>query len=236
MPFLARIAAMLATAALASAAVAQSLPNKPLTIISAYPAGGGGDVIARLMAPKLSQRVGQPVVIDNRPGASGNIATDLVVRSQPDGSTLLINNSTLILNAALGMPQSFKVQKDLKYLAAVASTPIAIAVHPSVPAKTVEELVAHARQHPGLSYSSCGNGSPQHFAGARFNQVAKLDMVHVPYKGCTPAIMDGIGNIVPVMFNTVPNLEPHVKARQAALHRDRLPTASALQARPADCR
>lgn len=209
----ARMLAALAAATLASAAAfAQALPNKPLTIISAYPPGGGGDVIARLIAPRLSQRIGQPVVIDNKPGASGNIATDFVARSQPDGATLLINNSTLVLNAALGMPQNFKVQGDLKYIASVASTPVAIAVHPSVPARTVEELVAYARQHKGLGFSSCGNGSPQHFAGAHFAQIAKVDLVHVPYKGCAPAVMDGVAGTVPVLFNTVPNLEPQVKA------------------------
>jgi tripartite-type tricarboxylate transporter receptor subunit TctC len=209
----ARVLATLATAALAGAsAFAQGFPNKPITIISAYPPGGGGDVIARVIAPKLSQRLGQPVVIDNKPGASGNIATDFVARSQPDGATLLINNSTLILNAALGMPQNFKVQSDLKYIAAVASTPIAIAVHPSLPVKNIEELVAYARTKPGLSYSSCGNGSPQHFAGAHFAKIAKVDMVHVAYKGCAPAVMDGIAGTVPVMFNTVPNLEAQAKA------------------------
>ncbi|SOE06316.1 Tripartite-type tricarboxylate transporter, receptor component TctC [Variovorax sp. YR752] len=210
MAFIPRFVVMLAATALTGvAAFAQA---KPLTIISAHPPGGGGDVVVRLMAPKLSQQLGQPVVIDNKPGAAGNIATGYVVRSQPDGHTILVNNSTLVLNAALGMPQSFNVQKDLKYIAAVASTPIAIAAHPSLPARTVEELVAYARQHPGLSFSSCGNGSPQHFAGVRFIQIAKVEMVHVPYKGCAPAIMDGIGGVVPLMFNTVPNLEPHVKA------------------------
>ena len=208
----ARVLATLAAATLAGAALAQGLPSKPITIISAYPPGGGGDVIARLIAPKLSQRVGQPVVIDNKPGASGNIATDYVARSQPDGSTLLINNSTMVLNAALGMPQNFKLQSDLKYIAAVASTPVAIAVHPSLPVKNVDELVAYAREKKNLSYSSCGNGSPQHFAGAHFVKLAKIDMVHVAYKGCAPAVMDGVAGTVPVMFNTVPNLEAQVKA------------------------
>ncbi len=215
MPFIARLPVTLATGllgiAVSASALAQAFPSKPITIISAYPPGGGGDVIARLMAPRLSQRLGQSVIIDNKPGASGNIATDFVARAPADGYTILINNATVVLNAALGMPQSFKVQQDLKYLAAVASTPVAIAVHPSVPAKNVEELVAWMRQNKA-SYASCGNGSPQHLAGARFAQLAKLDVVHVAYKGCAPAVMDGIAGTVPILFNTVPNLEAQVKA------------------------
>ncbi|MES2414815.1 MAG: tripartite tricarboxylate transporter substrate-binding protein [Pseudomonadota bacterium] len=215
MPSISRFSATLFAAcaglAFGASALAQAFPTKPITIISAYPPGGGGDVIARMMAPRLAQRLGQNVVIDNKPGASGNIATDFVARAPADGYTILINNATVVLNAALGMPQSFKVQQDLKYLTAVASTPVAIAVHPSVPAKNVEELVTWMSQNKA-SYASCGNGSPQHLAGARFAQLAKLDVVHVAYKGCAPAVMDGIAGTVPVLFNTVPNLEAQVKA------------------------
>jgi tripartite-type tricarboxylate transporter receptor subunit TctC len=208
------LVALTLTAFLSGAAVAQTpFPNKPITIIAAFPPGGGADVIARLMAPKLAQRLGQTVVVDNKAGASGNIATEYVSRAQPDGYTLLMHNNTLTINTALGMRQSFNTQKDLKYIAAVASTPIAIAVHPSLPAKTVDELVAYAREQGNkLTFSSCGNGTAQHFTGARFSQVAKADMVHVPYKGCSPAIIDGIGGQVPVLFNTVPNLDAHVQA------------------------
>jgi len=210
-----RLLGALTLAALAAGtAVAQTpFPSKPITIIAAFPPGGGADVIARLMAPKLSQRLGQTVVVDNKAGASGNIATEYVARAKPDGYTLLMSNNTLTINTALGMRQSFNTQKDLKYIAAMASTPIAIAVHPSLPVKTVDELVAYARQQDGkLTFSSCGNGTAQHFAGARFSQVAKVDMIHVPYKGCSPAIIDGIGGQVPVLFNTVPNLDAQVQA------------------------
>jgi len=215
MTFRTRLLAALTMATFAAgAAVAQTpFPSKPITVVAAFPPGGGADVIARLMAPKLAQRLGQPVVVDNKPGASGNIATDYVARAQPDGHTLLLNNNTLTINTALGMRQAFNTQRDLKYIAAVASTPIAIAVHPSLPVKTVEELVAYARQQGGrLSFSSCGNGTAQHFTGARFAQAAKADMVHVPYKGCAPAIIDGLGGQVPVLFSTVPNLDTHVQA------------------------
>lgn len=212
----------------AGAAVADTFPSKPITLISAYPPGGGGDFIARSIAPRLSQRLGQPVVVDNKPGASGNLATEHVARAKPDGYTLLVNNSTLALNTALGMRQSFDTLKDLKYLAAVASTPVVIAVNPSVPAKTLDEFVAYAKQQGNkLSYASCGNGSPQHFAGARFAQVIKSDMVHVSYKGCAPAIIDGVGGTVPVIFNTVPNIDSQVQAGKlryiAVGARERLP-------------
>jgi tripartite-type tricarboxylate transporter receptor subunit TctC len=194
-------------------AVAQQFPSKPITIVAAFPPGGGADSIARLIAPKLAQRLGQPVVVENKAGASGNIATEFVARSQPDGHTLLLNNNTLTINTALGLRQSFNTQKDLKYIAAIASTPIVIAVHPSLPVKTVDELVTHARQQAGkLTFSSCGNGTAQHFTGARFAQVAQAEMIHVPYKGCGPAIIDGLGAQVPVLFNTVPNLDTHVQA------------------------
>lgn len=208
-----RFAAALALTVTAAAASAQSWPQKPVTIIAAFPPGGGADSIARLMAPKLSQLLDQPVIVDNKPGASGNIATEYVARSQPDGHTLLLNNNTLTINTALGLRQSFNPQKDLKFIAAVASTPIVIAVHPSLPVKTVEEFADYARREGDkLSFSSCGNGTAQHFIGERFSQVAKAKMVHVPYKGCGPAIVDGLSGVVPVLFNTVPNLDAHVQA------------------------
>jgi tripartite-type tricarboxylate transporter receptor subunit TctC len=197
-----------------NSALAQApFPSKLITIVVAFPAGGGADAIARLLAPKLSQRLGQPVVVENKVGASGNIATEFVARAQPDGHTLLLTNNTLTLNSALGMRQSFNLQKNLTYIAAVTSTPVAIAVHPSLPVKDVDELVAYARQQNGkLSFSSCGNGTAQHFTGSRFAQVAKAEMIHIAYKGCSPAIVDGIGGQVPVVFSTVPNLDAHVQA------------------------
>jgi tripartite-type tricarboxylate transporter receptor subunit TctC len=207
------LAALTLSACGANAALAQTYPNKPINIVVGYAPGGGVDVIARLVAAKLSQRLGQPVLVENKPGASGNIASEFVARARPDGYTLLFNNSTLTVNEALGIRQSFDALKDLKYIAAVASTPVAIGVNPSVPVKTVAELAVYARGQGGkLSYSSCGNGSPQNFTGARFADVAKASMVHVPYKGCTPAVIDGVGGQVSVLFNTVSNMEPQVRA------------------------
>ncbi len=207
------LATVALTAFTAATASAQSAyPSKPITIVSAFAPGGASDVIARLLAPKLQQRLGQTVIVDNRAGASGNIATEFVSRAQPDGHTLLMHNNTLTINTALGMRQAFNLQKDLKFIAAVASTPIAIAVHTSLPVKTVDELAAYARQQNGkLSFSSCGNGTAQHFTGARFAQVAKAEMIHVAYKGCAPAVVDGAGGQVPVLFSTAQNVDAQVQ-------------------------
>ncbi|MGH8760058.1 MAG: tripartite tricarboxylate transporter substrate binding protein, partial [Burkholderiales bacterium] len=201
-------------AAWAVASPAQAaFPEKPVTLVVAFPPGGGADVVARLVGTKLAVALQQPVVVDNRAGASGNIASEAVARAPADGHTLLMHNNTLTLNASIGMRQSFNLRKDLVPLAAVASTPIVVAVHPSVPARTIDELIAYARANPDkLSYSSCGNGTAQHFAGVQFSKMAAVKMVHIPFKGCAPPVIDGLSGTVPVLFNTVPNLDAHVKA------------------------
>jgi tripartite-type tricarboxylate transporter receptor subunit TctC len=191
----------------------ESFGPQPVSVVAAFPPGGGADAIARLLQPALGKRLGTNVIVENKPGASGNIATEFVARSRPDGHTLLINNNTLTINSSLGFKQSFDTQRDLKPIAVVASTPIVIAVHSSLPVHTLPELVAYAKKQDGkLTFSSCGNGTAQHFTGVRFAQSAGVDMVHVPYKGCAPAVMDGLSGIVPVLFNTVPNLDAQVQA------------------------
>ncbi|WP_326542735.1 tripartite tricarboxylate transporter substrate-binding protein [Pseudorhodoferax sp.] len=190
-----------------------ALAERPLTLVTAFPPGGGADVVARLLAPRLAAALGQPVVVDNRPGASGNLATDLVVRAPADGSVLLVHNNTLTINAALSPRPGLDPRRDLAPLAAVAATPIVVAVHPALPVKTLAELVDYGRRHPGqLSYASCGNGTAQHFAGVQFSQRSGVAMAHIPYKGCAPAVVDGIGGVVPVLFNTMPNLDAQVRA------------------------
>ena len=190
-------------------------PNKPITIVVAYPPGGSADLIGRLMADKLSKRVGQPVVVENKAGASGNIGTSYVARSKPDGYTLLLNNNTLSMTTALGIQHAVDPLKDLTYIASVASTPVAIAVHPSIPANSVDELVEYAKTtKQELNYSSCGNGSPQHFAGEQFNRLAKTKMVHIPYGGCAPATLDGVAGQVSVLFNSIPNLDGLVQSKK----------------------
>jgi len=194
---------------------AEAFPDRPITVISPFPAGGGADVIGRILAPHLAARLGQPVVMDNKPGASGTLGADFVARSKPDGSTLLIHNNTLTISAALGVSHALNIQKSLRPIAAVASTPIVIAVNPSLPVKTVAELAEYARKEGDkLGFSSCGNGTAPHFAGIRFNQIAKSNMVHVPYKGCSQAVLDGLSGQVPVLFTTVPNVDAQVRARK----------------------
>ena len=208
-------ALLLAAVASCGPAIAQpaAFPQRPITIVAAFPPGGGADSVARLMSPKLSKLLGQAVVVDNKPGASGNIASEYVVHASPDGHTLLLNNNTLSINASLGFKQSFNVQRDLKPIAAVASTPIVIAVNSSLPVHNVAELVAYAKGLNGkANYSSCGNGTAQHFTGVRFTSATKVEMAHIPYRGCAPAIVDGLSGLVPVLFNTVPNLDAHVQA------------------------
>ena len=172
-------------------------------------------MVARLVAAKLPQQLGgQTVIVDNKPGASGNIGAQQVARAgRLDGYTFLLTNSTLTINAALQMRGTPDVKKSLTPISLLVSAPVALGVNPAIPAKTVPELVAYIQQNKDkLSYSSCGNGTPQHFVGESVKQMAKLDIVHVPYKGCAPAINDGLGNQVPVLFSTIPNLAPHADA------------------------
>jgi tripartite-type tricarboxylate transporter receptor subunit TctC len=186
--------------------------DRPITIVAAFPAGGGADVIARMLAPKLSVALERPVVVDNKAGASGNLAADFVARATPDGNTLLMHNNTLTINATI-RGKSVDPKRDLAPLAAVASTPIVIAVNPSIPVKTLAEFIEWGKAHPDkLNYSSCGNGTAQHFAGVQFAQITGLKLVHIPYKGCAPAVIDGVGGTVPILFNTIPNLDAQVQA------------------------
>ena len=200
-------------AAVLAGSASHALADKAVTLVTAFPAGGGADAVARLVAPKLAASLGQTVVVDNKPGASGNLAAEMVARAPGDGGTLLMHNNTLTINATIGMRQGFDLRSDLAPLAVVASTPIVIAVNPSLPVKTLAELIRYAKQHPDtLSFASCGNGTAQHFAGVQFNQRAGVNLVHIPYKGCAPAVIDGVGGAVQVLFNTIPNLDPQVQA------------------------
>ncbi len=207
--------ALALAAALAPSAHAQpgAYPSRPITIVVPFQAGGGADTVARLLATNIAGQLnGQTVIVDNRAGASGNIGANYVARAAADGYTLLLTNSTITINAALNFTQGYDVRKDLRPIAQLVSSPVAVGVNSGYPARTVAELVSHLRANPGkANYSSCGNGSPQHFAGEAFNQGAKVDMVHVPYNGCAPAVSDALGNQVPILFSTIPNMAPHAK-------------------------
>jgi tripartite-type tricarboxylate transporter receptor subunit TctC len=204
---------LLFTAFAAAPAFAQSFPSKQIRLVVTFPPGGGTDAIARLLSVPLSEAMGQQVVVDNRPGASGNIGADIVAKSPADGYTWLIVNSTYAMNAGLFPNMPFDSEKDLIGAATIASTSIVLAVPATSTAKTVPELIALAKAKPGqLTYASCGNGTPQHLGGELFKRMAGVDMVHVPYKGCAPALQDGLASRVDALFNTVPNMLPHHKA------------------------
>jgi tripartite-type tricarboxylate transporter receptor subunit TctC len=196
-----------------SGVLAQAWPTKPVRLISQFPPGGGTDLIARNLIPELSKSFGQNFILEHKPGAAGNIAADHVAKSPPDGYTILIANNTIVIQAAMQPKLSFEVHKDFTPISTVASTAVALAVHPDQPVKTVQDLISLARSQPGkVAYSSCGTGTAMHLAGELFKQLARIDMTHVPYKGCGPAIVDGISGQVPILFNTITNTTPQAKA------------------------
>jgi tripartite-type tricarboxylate transporter receptor subunit TctC len=208
-----RLALLLVAALTALPCFAQSFPAKQIRLIVTFPPGGGTDAIARLLSVPLSEAMGQQVVVENRPGASGNIGAEIVAKSPADGYTWLIVNSTYAMNAGLFPNMPFDSEKDLTGVATIASTPIMLVVPATSSVKGVADLIALAKSKPGqLSYASCGNGTPQHLGGELFKRMAGIDMVHVPYKGCAPALQDGLAGRVDALFNTVPNTVPHHKA------------------------
>ena len=208
-----RIALALALVCAMTGVAAQTWPVKPVRLISQFPPGGGTDLIARNLIPSLSEAFGQNFILDHRPGAAGNIAAELVAKSAADGYVILIANNTIVIQAAMPQALPFDVGRDFTPIAVIASTPVALAVHPSLPVRSVRDLIALARAQPGkAAYSSCGTGTAMHLAGELFKQLAKIDLTHVPYKGCGPAIIDGISGQVPILFNTITNTTPQAKA------------------------
>lgn len=209
-------AAMVATTLVASVsgAYAADYPNKPIRIVVPFAAGGTTDFLARAIAQDLGTSMGTTVVVDNRPGAGGNIGSDLVAKSVPDGYTLLLGTvGTHAINASLYKKMPYDTVKDFAPISLVASVPNILAVHPSVPAKSVKELIALAKAKPGvLAFASSGNGSSIHLSGELFKSMTDVDMVHVPYKGSGPALTDLVGGQVQLMFDNMPSSFPHVKA------------------------
>jgi len=208
-----RIRAALLLAALCTAAHADVYPSRPIRFVVAFPPGGGTDIIARSIAQKLSERVSQQVLVDNRPGAGGNIGTDIVAKSTPDGYTMLMGSAgPLAINASLFKSMPFDPQHDLAPVTLAASTPNVLVVNPSLNVATVGELVALAKKNPGkINFASSGFGTPAQLAGELFNSMAGVKLVHVPYKGASPALADLLGGQVQVMFSTMPPALPHVK-------------------------
>jgi tripartite-type tricarboxylate transporter receptor subunit TctC len=192
---------------------AQEYPSRPVHVVVPYPAGGPNDIIVRLVGSRLSQALGQPVVVEYRPGAGGNIGTDSVAKSAPDGYTLVsVGPGALIINPLLGKVP-YDTMRDFAPVTIMAVAPNALVVHPSVPAKSVAELIALARAKPGaINYASGGTGSTPHLAAALFGVMAKVQLTHVPYKGTGPATADLIGGQVQVAFLGIPTVLPHIRS------------------------
>jgi tripartite-type tricarboxylate transporter receptor subunit TctC len=196
---------------LSGSARAQAYPSRPLRCLVGYVAGGGTDIFIRQVGPPLSERLGQPFVIENRAGAASNIATDAVVRAPADGYTLIGTDAAAAINATLYENLSFNFVRDIA-LVGVIRGPLLMMVHPSVPAKTVPEFIAYAKASPGkISMASAGTGNPTHMAGELFKVMTGTDMAHIPYRGAAPAITDLLGGQVQIYFGSLPATIEHVR-------------------------
>jgi tripartite-type tricarboxylate transporter receptor subunit TctC len=202
----------LASLAGAGTALAQAYPNKPLRMVVPFAAGGTGDVLGRLLAARLSEGLGQPVVIDFKPGAGTTLGTDAVAKAPPDGYTILFSASTtMTINASLYSKLPYDTLKDLVPVSLLAAIPNMLVANQNLPANTVPELIALAKASPGkLNYASPGSGTTPHLAGELFKTVAGIQMTHVPYKGAGPAIIDVLGGHVPMLFDNIPSVKPQV--------------------------
>jgi len=212
--FLQLAAAAAALPAAPSVAAAQgSYPARPVKFIVGQAAGSASDITARLIGQWLSDHLGQQFVVETRPGAAGNIATEFVTRAPPDGYTILLVNSQNTINAALQDKLNFNFLTDIAPVGMIDLVPLVMVVNPSVPASTVPEFIAYAKANPGkLNMASAGIGGPQHMAGELFKFMAGVDLTHVPYRGTTPAVTDMLGGQVQVMFDVTPTALPQVKA------------------------
>ena len=197
----------------ATQAFAQTYPLKPIRIVVPYPPGGFNDTLGRTLAAKFQEAWGQPVFVENKPGANTVIGSDYVAKSQPDGYTLLIVAFPFAVTPSLLKAMPYDTLKDFQPVILAATSPNLLVVNPEVPIHTVKELIAAAKAKPqSLSYASTGNGSSNHISMELFKSLAGVDIVHIPYKGSAPAVTDLLGGQVQVMFDNVPNVLPHVKA------------------------
>jgi tripartite-type tricarboxylate transporter receptor subunit TctC len=213
--FLHVAAGAVALPAVSRFAWAQTYPTRPVRIIVGFAPGGATDIAARLIGQWLSERLGQQFIIENRPGASGNIGTEVVVNAPPDGYTLLTATSVNAVNTTLFDKLNFNLFRDLAPVAGIHREPLVLEVNPSVPVKTVPEFIAHAKANPGrINMSSAGIGSGNHMAGELFKMMTGVSLVHVPYRGAGPALVDLIGGQVQVMFPTMSSSIEYVRAGQ----------------------
>jgi tripartite-type tricarboxylate transporter receptor subunit TctC len=211
--FLKLAAASVALPLVPRRASALDYPTRPIHLIVGQAAGSSSDITARLLAASMSQSLGQQIIVEVRPGATGNIATEAVVHAAPDGYTLLLVNSQNTINQALFPDLPFDFVHDITPIAIADRVALIMEVNPSFPAKTVPEFIAYAKANPGkINMASAGVGGPQHVAGELFKFMAGVDLVHVPYHGSTPALVDLMAGQVQVMFDVTPSSLPHIKA------------------------
>jgi tripartite-type tricarboxylate transporter receptor subunit TctC len=211
--FLHLAAGAAALPAVSRIARAQAYPTRPVRLIVGFPPAGATDIVARLLGQSLSERLGQQFVIENRPGAGSNVAAEAVVRAAPDGHTLLLVFSANAINASLYNDLNFNFIRDITPVASVLRVPQVLEVNPLVPAKTVPELIAYAKANPGkVNMASGGNGTPAHVSGELFKMMTGVNMVHVPYRGAAPALIDLIGGHVQVEFDPIPGSIEYIRA------------------------
>jgi tripartite-type tricarboxylate transporter receptor subunit TctC len=211
--FLHLVAGATVLPAVSRIARAQAYPSRPVRIVVGFPPAGFADILARLIGQWLSERLGQPLVTENRPGAGGNIGTEAVVRAPPDGYTLLLVGTWNAINATLYDNLNFNFIRDIAPVAGIVRVPNVLVVHPSFPAKTVPEFLAYAKAHPGkVNMASGGNGTPSHVSGELFKMMTGVNMQHVPYRGGAPALTDLLGGQVQVMFDNMTNSIEHIRA------------------------
>ena len=221
MRLLFKIFSLIALALTFGAACAQPYPSKPIRIVIGFPPGGGIDLVARLLAPKLSESLGQQVLVDNRAGANGIVAMDLAAKAAPDGHTIFIGTTgNLSVNPSLYPTLPFNIERDFLPLTQTSSVPFLVSVHPSLPAKTLGQFIALAKANPGkMNFYSSGNGGLPHLAGELLNSLAGIKTVHVPYKGSAPGMADLLGGHVQFGFDTAAISLPHVRAGSSARSR-----------------
>ena len=198
---------------LANGALAQSFPSKPIRVVVPFPPGGGTDIVARTVTPKMAEILGQPFIIENRAGAGGNIGAEVVAKSPADGYTLLVASASTAINTTLFKNLSWDLSRDFTPVVLMVVNNHLLAAHPSLPASNVQELLALARAKPGaITYASYGPGSSAHLTAELFKLMAHVDLLHVPYKGAAPAVNDLLGGQVNIMFADVAALLPHIKS------------------------
>ena len=214
MNFLSKALAIVAFALLTLGAQAQSYPNKPIRLVCPFPPGGAVDIASRAVAQALTQQLGQPVTVDNRPGAGGNIGAEIAAKSPADGYTLLMATSNILaINPVLYSKMAFDSLKDFAPVSIVVVVSNVLVLHPSVPANSVQEVIALAKAQPGkLTYASSGNGTSMHLAGELFKSMAGVDMVHIPYKGAAASTVDLLAGRVNMVFDSLPPALPNIKA------------------------